>query len=422
MANGGQHGMDSISEKVLREIDEDKLVKIARAICDVPSPTGQEAQVSELLQSLMKELGMRTLLQQVEPGRSNVIGTLESSGGGRTLMFNGHLDTSFPFLPGASGGAGLLEQPLPSELDGDWLYGTGVENMKSSFACYLGAVEALQKAGVHPAGDILIAGVIGEIETSSVGPYQGPRYRGHGHGTQYLVTHGALADFCVLGEPSDMKIGIGSCGTVWAKITTTGPTMGSYVSNWETNAIYRSARLIEALKSWRTSYIERHRHVEIQPSVTISAIEGGWPWRAARTAESCSMYVDVRTAPDQPLISVKNELIAFLRSLDWDDASPRPRVEFYATVPGFEISTDAELVQVVQRAHTTVHGQPAAYRYSPAVDDGSHLHRYGIPTVIYGPGGKRRDSPEAPKNEYVSVDSLVRCAKVYALIALEVCS
>jgi acetylornithine deacetylase len=370
---------------------------------------------------MMKELGMRTMLQEVEDGRSNVIGTLEGRGGGRTLMFNGHLDTSFPFLPGASGGSGLLEQPFPSELAGDWLYGTGVENMKSAFACYLGAVEALQRAGVRLNGDIVVAGVIGEIETSPVGAYQGARYRGHGQGTRHLLTHGGLADYCVLGEPSDLNIGIGSCGTVWAKITTTGPTMGSYVSNWETSAVYRSARLIEVLKSWRASFIERHQHPEIQPSVTISAVEGGWPWRAARTAGSCSIYVDVRTAPDQPLISVKNELNEFLRSLDPDGAGRRPEVEFYASVPGFEISRDSELVQVVQRAHTAIHSHPAAYRYSPAVDDGSHLSRYEIPTVVYGPGGKRREISDGPKNEYVFIDNLVRCAKVYALIALEAC-
>jgi acetylornithine deacetylase/succinyl-diaminopimelate desuccinylase-like protein len=410
-----------MSEKVLQEIHKDRLIQDARALCDIPSPTGQEAQVAELLQSLMKKIGMRTLLQEVEDGRSNVIGVLEGRGSGRTLMFNGHLDTSFPFLPGASGGSGLLEQPLPSALDGAWLYGTGMENMKSSFACYLGVVEALRNARVRLAGDIVIAGVIGEIETSPVGTYQGPRYRGHGQGTRHLVTHGGIADFCVLGEPSNLHIGIGSCGTVWARITTIGPTMGSYVSNWENNAIYRSARLIEGLKSWRTSFIERYRRPEIQPSVTISAIEGGWPWRAARTAGRCSIYVDVRTAPDQPLISVKNELIEFVHSLDTDDESYRSEVEFYATVPGFEISRDSDLVQAVQRAHTTIHSHPAPCRYSPAVDDGSHLTRYGIPTVIYGPGGKRRDGNEGPTNEYVFIDNLVDCAKVYALMALDIC-
>jgi acetylornithine deacetylase/succinyl-diaminopimelate desuccinylase-like protein len=121
------------------------------------------------------------------------------------------------------------------------------------------------------------------------------------------------------------------------------------------------------------------------------------------------------------LISVKNELIAFLRSFDPDTENSRTEVEFYASVPGFEISRDSELVKAVQRAHTTIHQQPAAYRYSPAVDDGSHLSRYGIPTVVYGPGGKRREISDGPKNEYVFIDNLVRCAEVYALIALEAC-
>ncbi|MBI2999984.1 MAG: M20/M25/M40 family metallo-hydrolase [Deltaproteobacteria bacterium] len=418
-----KNNLDQIREQVLREVRADRLIELASAICDVHSPTGQEAEVARLIQSLMHDIGMRAILQEVEEGRPNVIGILEGSGSGRTLMFNGHMDTSFPFLKGTSAyGKGILERPLPSEVDGEWLYGTGVENMKAGIACYLGAVEALQRAGIRLAGDILIAGCVGEVETSAVGRFQGQAYRGFGHGSRYLITHGGLANFCIIGEPSNLKIGVGTCGTVWLKITSNGPVTGAYRSDWETNPINRAMRLMEGLQSWRTSFIERYRHHSIDPVVTISGIEGGWPWRASRSPGSCSIYVDVRTAPDQALISVKEDLVPLVRSFDPEDKRYRSEVEFYASIPGGEISLDEEIVQVVQDAHTAVHGHAASYRYSHPLNDGVHISRYGIPTVVYGPGGASRDDVVDPKNEYVRVENLVNCAKVYALVALEVCN
>ena len=408
-------------ERVQREVQADRLVELASAVCDVHSPTGQEAEVARLLQSLMRGLGMRAELQEVEEGRFNVIGLLEGYGGGRTLMFNGHMDTSYPFMLGGSGRSGMLDRPLPSKVVGEWLYGTGVDNMKSAFACYLGAVEALQRAGARLAGDIVIAGVVGEVEGSSVSQYHGSAYRGFGHGTRYLIAHGGLADFCVIGEPSNLRLGLGNCGAVWAKITTHGPVMGSYRSSWENSAIKRAVGVMEALQSWRTSYLARHRHPDVELAVAISAIEGGWPWRVSRSAGHCSVYVDVRTLPEQPLFPVMRELRELVRSLDPQDSSFRSEVDYYATIPGSEIGMEAEVVQAVRQAHKAVHGEEPGRRFSQATNDAAHFRRYGVPSLIYGPGGARMPESQEEVGECVRIDNLVRCAKVYALTALEVC-
>src|SRR3972149_8096029 len=108
--------MDESKDRVQGEIRAEKLGEDARAVCDVHSPTGQEAEVARLLQSLMKELGMRAELQEVEDGRFNVIGVWEGSGGGKTLMFNGHMDTSYPFMLGGSGRSGVLERARASKV------------------------------------------------------------------------------------------------------------------------------------------------------------------------------------------------------------------------------------------------------------------------------------------------------------------
>ncbi|MBI2999848.1 MAG: M20/M25/M40 family metallo-hydrolase [Deltaproteobacteria bacterium] len=415
-------GMDDIKDRVQREIRADRLVELARAVCDVHSPTGQEAEVARLLQSLMRGLGMRAELQEVEEGRFNVIGVWEGKGGGKTLMFNGHMDTSYPFMLGGSGRSGMLERPLPSKVVGEWVYGTGVDNMKSAFACYLGAVEALKGAGVRLAGDVIITGVVGEVEGSSVGQYHGAGYRGFGHGTRYLIAHGGMADYCLIGEPSNLRLGLGNCGAVWTKITTHGPVMGSYRSSWENSAIRRAVRVMEELQSWRGGYLARNRHPDVELAMSISAIEGGWPWRVSRSAGHCSVYVDVRTLPSQPIYPVMRELKELVRSVDGKEEVHRSEVDFYATIPGSEIGMEAEIVQAVRQAHLAVHGKEPTARFSQATNDAAHLRRYGVPSLIYGPGGARMPDSQEEIGECVRIGNLVDCAKVYALSALDLCN
>ena len=128
----------------------------------VHSFTGDEQAMAELMVSLYESLGLQVQWQQVEDGRANVLGTWAGAGGGPSLMFNGHMDTSYsgrePWLRGVPG-----FQPEAFERDGR-LYGLGISNMKGALACYVEAVRALQDAGVRLRGDVLIAAVCGEIE------------------------------------------------------------------------------------------------------------------------------------------------------------------------------------------------------------------------------------------------------------------
>jgi acetylornithine deacetylase len=91
--------IDSVADRQLGTIsscvDERRLVDTARALVDTPSPTGSEEAVARVVRARCEELGLVTVLQEVEPGRPNVLATLAGSGGGPTLMFNGHMDTSY---------------------------------------------------------------------------------------------------------------------------------------------------------------------------------------------------------------------------------------------------------------------------------------------------------------------------------------
>src|SRR5689334_5945474 len=184
------------------EIDDRRLAELAVQTVSVPSFTGSEEPMAELMRDVLADLGLHVQWQQVEDGRANVLGTWAGTGGGPTLMFNGHMDTSYsgrePWLAGIPG-----FQPQGFERDGR-IYGLGISNMKGALACYVEAVRALRDAGVRLRGDLVVAAVCGEIEKTQWGDeYRGREFRGYAAGSRHLPSHGVVTDMCILGEPTE---------------------------------------------------------------------------------------------------------------------------------------------------------------------------------------------------------------------------
>ena len=202
-------------------IDERRLVELALELVSTPSFTGSEQAAAELMRDVLEEIGLSVQWQQVEDGRANVLGTWAGAGGAPTLMFNGHLDTSYsgrePWLQGIPG-----FQPDAFERDGR-IYGLGISNMKGALACYVEAVRSLLDDGVRLRGDVMIAAVAGEIEKTQQGDAQGAEYRGYAAGSRYLVGHGGAADMCILGEPTESKLVLAHFGSLWLRLSTHGP-------------------------------------------------------------------------------------------------------------------------------------------------------------------------------------------------------
>ena len=76
-------------------IDPDRLVDWASRAIGIPSFTGSEEAMAELMRETFLDMGLQVQWQQVEDGRANVLGTRAGTGGGPSLMFNGHMDTSY---------------------------------------------------------------------------------------------------------------------------------------------------------------------------------------------------------------------------------------------------------------------------------------------------------------------------------------
>jgi len=227
-------------------VDRERLVDIASRMIGTPSFTGDEQAMAELMARTLDSMGLHVQWQQVEDGRANVLATLAGAGGGKSLMLNGHMDTSYsgrePWLRGVPG-----FQPSAFERDGR-LYGLGISNMKGALACYVEAVRALQDSGVPLRGDVLIAAVCGEIEKTQQGEAQGAQYRGYAAGSRYLVSHGGVADVCILGEPTEGKVVLGHFGSLWLRISTHGNFIHTAFTEGkrDRNSILRMREVLDA--------------------------------------------------------------------------------------------------------------------------------------------------------------------------------
>lgn len=420
------------AKSVSEIIDKQTTAKLLTDLVNISSPTGEEAAIAKYLADRFESVGLKTILQEADQDRFNAVGVLEGDGSGLSLMFNGHLDTSFTGREkvGLKGGYGLLptlSSGANAVVDGDRIYGLGATNMKGGVAAFVMAAEAIKKAGVKLRGDLTIAGVIGEIIMAPVDEYKEAKLRGYTRGTHYLVTHGFSADMAIVAEPTGSMIRLGHFGPQWIKISTYGVTANTVYSGHVINPIDRMLKIIGALKAWIPGYeqkiFNRYPNMKTKPVVRMSAIQGGTPWRLARPAGICSLYLDIRTK--QSPAELKREIVQLLGRLKEDLKREDPEfdfdVEFYLTQPGAEVEADHPLVKSVQTAHKEVYSQEAQNVYGAIDSDASVLTHFGIPAINYGP----RPADTATNTggrEYQNIEDVVKVARVFALTALDVCN
>jgi acetylornithine deacetylase/succinyl-diaminopimelate desuccinylase-like protein len=417
--------VNDLQQSVCGYVDRELMAAMALDLVNIPTSSA-ERPGAEYLAGKFAELGMEATFQEVEEDRWNVLLRLRGSGGGRTLLFSGHLDTSAL----TDDPRQISQHQLAASRDGDWLYGLGMSNMKSAFPAYFEAVAALQHADAQLRGDVLIAGVVGETERGA--PHSGMlgrMYRGAAIGSNFLATHGLTADYAIIGEPTALHLAVGQTGWIFARITVTGSSQHTWCKEYGIDPIEKMQKVMDCLRSWEGELKRVHAHPFMDTRLGIGAIEGGYPYKPSRCPPpSCTIYVDLRIPPPFTSIAVKRELWAALDELRTADAELTIDVDFYVTAPGYELAVDNPVVKAMEHSHEAAFGRAIAYaapsRYCVS-SDGASYWNVGIPAITYGPGGVQREGQLAvygPKGEAVNLDNMVHCAQMYALAALEICA
>jgi acetylornithine deacetylase/succinyl-diaminopimelate desuccinylase-like protein len=421
---------DRIKE-ALSYIDQKSFTSLLTDMIDIPSPVGGESEIARYLEDRFRKVGLETRLQEVEPGRHNVFGVLEGTGGGARLMYNGHLDSAYGGDEEGIRDLGPGYQPK-SWVDGEWIHGLGAYNMKSGHAAAILAVEALARSKAKFRGDLVIAGVVGETSHAPVGRYQGSRYRGCGVGARFMVANGVGADMVVIPEPTSNRISVASGGYVFFELQTRGNPGATYRRGGSTvdvkpgeDAIKKMLQAIPALEAWGEHYCAHNTYNgEPAGNVNIIAIEGGHPFRPTKLPSFCRLYLEVGIMPGQEHGDIINGVQGCIAELRAANPTLEVEVKVIQTAHTAEVSPNEYVVRAISKAHQHVWGKAPEVTWDGWYADTAPLTRSGIPAICYGPQGRMRGGGSGyyPKEgEHASAVDLTLGTQVFVHAAADIC-
>jgi acetylornithine deacetylase len=406
-------------EQVLARVDRQELIDLASALIRISSFKTEETAVARFLAEFFRPRGYDVDLQEIEPGRFQTIATLRGAGGGASLMLNGHTDINALTMR-------WKRDPWTPSLEGDHLYGHGVQNMKGGLASIVMAAEAIRRSGVRLRGDLVVACVAGETQG--------------GEGTHFLMESGLRTDAAVVAEPfgADNLVTVHS-GIVHFAIHTYGVT--GHIGRLEgtVNAVRKMTAVIEALERVEFRHTPR-ADLPAFPRLNVGGVIGGRGRdyvlvEPPYVPDLCTILVDVHFVPGQ---TVEQIILDVRRALDPLVArDPELRYEIEMPPPDrfkgrrrlvmepLDVPVETPIVQAVARSYHAVTGrEPKAIGtvlpYSYSADDTCHLWKAGIPCLLYGPGVIRGNDEE--DDACVIVSEMVTVTRVLALTALEVCN
>lgn len=392
------------------------------------SVIGGETACTRLIGSYLSKLGFEFNDVAVDPERINLAAVLKGTGGGRSLLFNGHVDTVAPFKPEnwSSG------DPWKPVRQGEELFGLGATDMKGGLAAACLAMAALNEAGIRLKGDLQLHAVVGE-ETMD-----------HESGTTAVIKAGFRADAAIVAEPSSqpdpLTIAPVSAGNFNLEISVKGH--GTHAGNRGAairaggegpsagvNAVEKLIKIVQALQDLEQEWGITKSHPAF-PAGLFSLVPGvfhgdvGVPSVGYMAGHAYVGYL-VWYAPQEDPEAVKAEIerhVHHVAQLDpWLRENP-PVFKWHSNWPVADVPTDHPLVDVLVKARAEVLGPPAPGRATTAsfnaVSDASFLQAQGIPAVVLGPGNIRYAHAV---DERINMREWRECARIYARAIIDWC-
>jgi acetylornithine deacetylase len=319
------------------------------------------------------------------PGRPSVIVRARGSGGGRTLLLCGHLDTV-----GYEG----MSRPLSARLEGDYLYARGAYDMKAGVAAALLACRDAARLGL--AGDVIVAAVADEEHASL--------------GIQEVLRH-IQADAAIVTEPTELELVIAHKGFVWLELEVTGRAAHGSRPHLGIDAILETGPVLVALAELDASLEARTHPLLGRGSLHASLIEGGA--ELSSYPARCVLKLERRTLPDESTEDVEAEVDALLARCRAADAELVVERRTLLSRDPFELDPGAEILGLL----CELLGDSARVGGASYWADSGFIAAAGIPTVLFGPGGEGAHAVE----EWVSVGDTVHVAQTLLAVVERFC-
>ena len=354
-----------------------QLVRIDSVNPDLVPGGAGEGELARFVADWLADSGLEVEMEEVAPGRPNVVGRARGGGGGSTLLLNAHMDTV-----GHEG----MEAALEPRVEDGRLYGRGAYDMKGSLAAIMVAGAEAAKAGLR--GDVLVAAVVDE-EVHSIGAE--------------AVARRYPADAAIVAEPTEQRLVVAHGGFVWMEIETKGRAAHGSRPDLGEDAIVAMGPVLTGLGLLADSLLDNPVHALLgSGSVHASLIEGGA--ELSTYPESCVLGLERRTVPGETVELVEGQMREIA-----DGAEIRTT---FVREP-FEVAEEEWVVQAVLR-----HAGDPEIAGAPWWADSAVFAAAGIPTVVFGPGGEGAHA----QVEWVDLADLERCKDVYVAVAREFCA
>lgn len=381
--------------------DEDRLVQVLSDLIRIPSvnpfdePACKGTREQEMAEDLLlrfQALGMETGWREVVPGRPNVWGRLKGGGTGPTVMLAAHMDTV-----GIDGYDGALDP----KVEKGRVTGRGSCDMKGAFACYLEVVEMLRARDMTLPGDLIIAAVIDEEHLLS--------------GSAEMGRNGPVADFGIIGEPTNLKICPVHKGQMAALIRTYGHATHSSGPENGVNAVEHMGAVISHFSGLNAEMQDNGPRHDLCGTgrFSMNVIRGGL--FVSGIPDHCEVEVDRRFLPGENVEDMLADYRARLGELAADIPDFRAEVSGPTLLaPALDTPLNSPVVEALKAARLNVLGSESALCAFPGGTDAPH---FNFPTVICGPGNLAQAHS---LDEYIEVKQLVQAVEIYfhALLVL----
>lgn len=388
------------------------VAELVRIDSQIP-PFADERRIVAFLQERMAAMGFGggELIAAV-PERPNLVTRIAGTGGGRSLVLSGHLDTK---PVGDARGLWRSDPHVPEIRDG-CMYGLGTSDMKAAVAAMVFAAAALRAGGSPPlAGDLVLAFVADEEAGGALGSkFVAPQLEG--------------VDACLIGEPSGWEVDwqgihVVSRGVCCFRVRVRGTQMHSSLSDRmpSVNASTRMAQLLVDLERELELEFTPHPLGGVTPTLNAGVVVSGGVFFGV-VPGSAEFGCDIRTLPGMSLESVRASVERWLAARRERLPGLEVEVSFepdLAWVAPAEIAPEHPLVDAVRSAARAVLGHSPPLSVFPGATDAPWFEAAGIPTVpSFGPG--ILTCCHGP-NEYVSLEAVHQAARIYARIAARYC-
>ncbi|PPA70337.1 M20 family metallopeptidase [Jeotgalibacillus proteolyticus] len=389
--------------------DREAVIKLTQALVRIPSVYrgegvngGNEEAAANYAARHLREIGIETHIEEVVPGRPNVIGIIDSGTPGKTLLFEGHTD-----VVTEGDRSAWKYDPFGAEIVEGRMYGRGTNDTKGNLACMITAVHSILQDKEEFSGKIILCIPCDE--------------EGLMIGIKHFIKQGWAegVDGAIICEPEENNVCIAQRGAIRLQVDFYGKMAHGAISWSGINPNWRLARFIteiEKLEKAETKRLGEDPYLKwpsITPTIIQSPVKGDAQINVI--PEHCLLTLDIRTVPEQNHDDILQAIENIVTGMKAEDPDCRIELTVLDNRPPTATSKEDPVVKAIYGAVEEITGKEPVYNGVPGATDGTFLHMEGIPIVTIGAGD--REIPHQ-LNEYVDIEELAETTAIYKEAAL----